>query len=1104
MDVCLTEIDRAQPLFLGLVGNRYGTIPDAAHVRWVAAQSGVPDDERLDGLSVTAVEFSRGFLWDSARIGDPTVFIRSIAGTVPEGWSDPDGSAVLRFRQQIEEASRRNKAIRTAAYVVQADGAAVDLRVVHDVTTPQDSLGADGVTAQPGSEATSTFEEFAVRYLLPRVIDRATSLGSMRSPGVSAADDLFREDHAISVGREPTINDVSDALLDEGRGRVTILGESGVGKSTVLVAVEKRVRDAGAVVLSCLVGSTYDIRTPVDVVRVLSRGVSEYLGRDISTPNGNYEELMAQWWSELIVDLSESLKNRLIIVVDAFDHIAQPARAGRLWPITCLPRDVAVLVTTTRPEDADALAVHGCAPVEIGPLSGENAKEAASAWASFSGFVDAEGRPGRTKRSLPRSTVEALGLEEHIPLWIRLAVDWVTALDADDFSSMGDLSNKSTIITELLLRRARCLPDSVTELAQRFLDWSTARVGPQSSRLVGLLALARSGLTVSDLAGLAADVQDGHWIAAQTRRALGGQVRGRGSNGRLTFTHQILKTAATRLAPGDGHNVLAEYFVRRGVVDSDDAMDVVWHVMHSSLPNDVPAVALALEQALNLADARMEALVREAMLSVGSRGVDWLNSMPGGSLTDAGMRALLESVSDVDVDALARTVRLPWLEAVLALAMRQANGEASTSVAWAQESMAKYYWASGDLQMALSTAVQSVDTAREVAAMNSVGDLGIESTRQLASCLCMLSEITWSLGDMSTAESCSREALDLRLEHEDRLEDNDNNISGVLGQLAYFANERGDVNEAMKYWRLALEHAERTALAHPQYWEHQHNLVASLVDLGGCHESVGELDEAQRRYEEALLRARALWAERPRSPASAELVAHILTWLAAVWLGMGRVSDAQASCEEAVSIRRGIHEASPDSPGPLERYGMALGSLGDTLVESDKTRARACFIEALEIARVFKRMSPDAQEANHSLIAWLSRLGDLEVNEGNSDVAWPYYEEALAISQAQAEGSAQDRVSPLTDLAALLNNTGECALALGRADQAATLMAESVVLWRELRDLQPGVVSVISNLGVALDNLTRLLATSDPDGAADAAREAAACREQVKTMVSLG
>jgi hypothetical protein len=50
-DVCLAEVDRCRPLFVGLLGDRYGWVPPARRVRRVAGRAGL-DAGDLVGASV--------------------------------------------------------------------------------------------------------------------------------------------------------------------------------------------------------------------------------------------------------------------------------------------------------------------------------------------------------------------------------------------------------------------------------------------------------------------------------------------------------------------------------------------------------------------------------------------------------------------------------------------------------------------------------------------------------------------------------------------------------------------------------------------------------------------------------------------------------------------------------------------------------------------------------------------------------------------------------------------------------------------------------------------------------------------------------------------
>ena len=50
VDVYCSQVARARPLFVGLVGDQVGYIPDGAHARWVTDQAGCQPDQRVSGV----------------------------------------------------------------------------------------------------------------------------------------------------------------------------------------------------------------------------------------------------------------------------------------------------------------------------------------------------------------------------------------------------------------------------------------------------------------------------------------------------------------------------------------------------------------------------------------------------------------------------------------------------------------------------------------------------------------------------------------------------------------------------------------------------------------------------------------------------------------------------------------------------------------------------------------------------------------------------------------------------------------------------------------------------------------------------------------------
>ncbi|MBC7289162.1 MAG: DUF4062 domain-containing protein, partial [Armatimonadetes bacterium] len=60
LGVCFREIVESRPFFIGLLGDRYGSVPDADRARAVASEHGY--DQDVGGHSVTALEIEFGVL----------------------------------------------------------------------------------------------------------------------------------------------------------------------------------------------------------------------------------------------------------------------------------------------------------------------------------------------------------------------------------------------------------------------------------------------------------------------------------------------------------------------------------------------------------------------------------------------------------------------------------------------------------------------------------------------------------------------------------------------------------------------------------------------------------------------------------------------------------------------------------------------------------------------------------------------------------------------------------------------------------------------------------------------------------------------------------
>lgn len=138
LPICLAEIDRTRPYFIGLLGQRYGWVPDELAPPLVASLGWLTDDV---GRSVTELEILHGVLNDPEAAGHAFFYLRDPA------WVDalaPDERAL--YVEESPEGVERLAALRarvaasghsTATY---SDPVALGERVLADLTALVDRL----------------------------------------------------------------------------------------------------------------------------------------------------------------------------------------------------------------------------------------------------------------------------------------------------------------------------------------------------------------------------------------------------------------------------------------------------------------------------------------------------------------------------------------------------------------------------------------------------------------------------------------------------------------------------------------------------------------------------------------------------------------------------------------------------------------------------------------------------------------------------------------------------------------------------------------------------------------------------------------------------
>lgn len=353
LPICLAEIERCRPYFIGLLGERYGWVPDEINRELSERQEWLKENA---GHSVTELEILYGVLNDPTMADHAFFYFRDPAfiASLPATWQD--GYRETATREEIEqlgraEAERRAKTRRRKLAELKERIRAQGLPVREDYPNPQ-ALG-----------------ELVLRDLAA-VIERLYPHGS--EPNILEQEAIEHEAFAASCARVyiPRTDYFArlDAHVADDGPPLVVLGASGAGKSALLAnwALDRRARRPHEVLVMHFTGATeYSTRLEA----LLSRIMWELKGRFRieQEPPADFKELsrhFANWLNEA------AEQGRIVLVLDALDQLEDRDGAPDLvWLPEKLPSNVRVILSTLPGRPLDELRRRHCLTLEVGPLN---------------------------------------------------------------------------------------------------------------------------------------------------------------------------------------------------------------------------------------------------------------------------------------------------------------------------------------------------------------------------------------------------------------------------------------------------------------------------------------------------------------------------------------------------------------------------------------------------------------------------------------------------------------------------------------------------------------------------------------------------------------
>lgn len=328
LPLCLEEIQRCRPYFIGLLGERYG---------WIPAPDSIPADlielhpwlAQYLNYSVTELEILHGVLKNKNLHGHAYFYFRNrdyVDAMLSDERSEfetenPEASLKLNdLKRRIQDASKEK--------VCQ----------VREFYTTPEQLGE------------WVLEDFA------NLIDTLFPKDSAPEPldNEAARHDVYARNRRMGfVGRAELINRLDENAYSM-NSPLILTGESGCGKSALLAEWAFRWREANPedLVIQHFIGSTPDSANWQSIVKRLIGGIKRHfdLDSDIPKDDKSLRFALSEWMAKA------AGRRRVVLVLDAINQLNEDGTAKQLgWLPSFYPDNFRMVVSALPDESLDAL-----------------------------------------------------------------------------------------------------------------------------------------------------------------------------------------------------------------------------------------------------------------------------------------------------------------------------------------------------------------------------------------------------------------------------------------------------------------------------------------------------------------------------------------------------------------------------------------------------------------------------------------------------------------------------------------------------------------------------------------------------------------------------
>ena len=299
---CFDEIDESKPFFVGLVGNRYGWIPDLNSLP-LSLDSKFKDFLRFQGKSITESEML--YAIDTFEKDGLFVFAfrNNIIGELTPNEKETYLSSSLEDKKKIDDLKKRLKSNEIISYFDY------DASINEGVLDLKDFVNE--ITSLIKEKISLTIKEDEDKNAIDKILEEQASEIDIN--------------HSTFSGRENVFEKINNFYQSEDK-YLAISGESGTGKSSLIQEeIYRKSKDPNMNVISFLLGSgegSKDVRYALAAILYQVKKLNKHKFNerylDINNVDDDYDSLV----NSLSLEIAQlSKKKPVYIYLDAFDQL---------------------------------------------------------------------------------------------------------------------------------------------------------------------------------------------------------------------------------------------------------------------------------------------------------------------------------------------------------------------------------------------------------------------------------------------------------------------------------------------------------------------------------------------------------------------------------------------------------------------------------------------------------------------------------------------------------------------------------------------------------------------------------------------------------------